>query len=211
MKTDIKTIIIAILGILVLVGPVGKILGWDNDGEHTKTKIITKTEIKVDTILKIIEKTIIKEPVNTHTTKTVMIPYNPSKTTQSDSTGNESEDLIPIEFPINEYVDTLDIDGATLIYDHLITGILERSMYQIKYPQETVTIQDSIFTTITKTKNRIYDFFLIGGYQVKPYPEYEIGADLVTKKFKIGIRTGYDPTFNQQTFKVESGIRLFGQ
>lgn len=211
MKFDIKTIIIIALAFFLIWGNLGKFLGWDNDGERTKVETVTKTEVRVDTVERIIEKVIIKQPIVTHTTKEVKVPYIPPPDQQNVVRSDETKpDSIKIQLPINRYQDTLDVDGATLAYDHTIAGYLEGSKYRIRYPKETITVTDSIFTTKTQIKNRVFDFFLVGGYQFKPYPEYEVGIDLVTKKWKIGAKTGYDPMFQEQTIKVEAGIRLFG-
>lgn len=219
MKLDTTQILLIAMMVLILVGLFGKFLGWDNDGE--KITVETKSNIikEVDTVFVMIEKVTIKEPTVTYITKEVLVPYFPP----SDSIGvvrsDNTPDSVKIILPINQYIDTLDVDGATLAYDHTVAGYLESSKYRISYPKETITITDSVFTTITKTKNRIFDFFLVGGYQVTPYPEYEIGIDFLTKNWKIGIRGGFDPTLNpivtavkdvEPTIKIESGIRLFG-
>lgn len=219
MKFEVRDIILVFVVFLLLWGNLGKFFGWDNDGTRTKVDSNTKIEVRVDTVERIIEKIIVNQPIVTNMTKEVTVPYIPTIEQRNVVRSHETTDSIKIQLPINRYQDTLDVDGATLSYDHTIAGYLEGSKYRITFPKETITVTDSIFTTKTQIKNRIFDFFLVGGYQVKPYPEYEIGIDFVTKNWKVGVRSGYDPTLNpsgtpinkvQPMIKVEAGIRLFG-
>ena len=206
MKIDTTVkIILGVIAILLLFSQLKGVLGWDVEKETTKVETIRVIETKYDTIVNTIEKVIVKEPIYTNTTKTV---YLPSENVQIDSLGQK--DSIIIDLPIHNYQDTIKVDSARLFYNHTIAGYLEGSKYKIWYPKETITITDTIKTTNTIIKNRVFDFMLIGGYQFRPTPQYEMGIDLVARKWKIGIRTGYDPTLQQQTYRAELGMRIFG-
>lgn len=211
MKVDIKTIIIVALAFFLIWGNLGKWLGFDNDGVRESTETTTKIEVRVDTVEKVIEKIVVNQPIFTNTTREVTVPYIPPPDQENAVRSEINADSIKIKLPINRYQDTLDVDGATLAYDHTVAGYLEGSKYRIRFPKETITVTDSIFMTKTQIKNRVFDFFLVAGYELRPTPEYEIGVDFVTKKWKVGAVTGYDPIIKENFIKVNAGIRLFGQ
>ena len=213
-KINLKDIILIGLVVLILIGNVGDWLGWKNDGVRIETNTVTNTVVRIDTVERIIETIIIKEPIITNLTREIKIPYIVPHDTLNEITGQDS---IVYELPINIYQDTLSIDGAELSYRHEIAGYLQGSSFGIRYPKQTITITDSIFVNTTQVKNRIFDVFLVGGYQFKPNRSYTIGGDFVTKKWKVGLNVGYQEYISQSnnielepTMSATVGIRLFG-
>ena len=167
-----------------------------------------KTETKIDTVYKVIERVIIKEPIVTKETHTISVPVSDVKELPQPITEAVSKnDTFKIDLPVNEYRDTLEVDGATLSYKHLIAGYLQSSDYAISYPKETIT------ETITKTKirKRIIDVYAIGGYTFGDNAVYG-GVDVALSRFKIGYRvksTDFGGV-TQVGNSVEIGYKLFG-
>ena len=201
---DIKTIIILILTVLLLFAGC-EIKKRGDIVVGTKTEYIET--IRVDTVTKYIESVPIPDPVETIKYKTVLVEVesDPIRDTTEIIRYIEKPKEILAKIPVRLYEDTIDIQGARLHYRHEIAGTLEDSKYSLEYYQETTTKETT--TTITKSKDRTISLYGVGGYNITN-PMYNIGGDIVMKRYKIGYRYGINQDLNR-SHTVEVGIKLF--
>lgn len=199
--TNIITLIAAIVLTYIITTKVHRC----NQPEiQIETKI--DTFVKIDTIIKVIDNVIIKDPIIKTITKIVKVPY--ADTTRKDS--------VIVQIPENKYIDTIEIDGAKLTYDHDVSGWLLNSKYSISYPRITNTIEKTIEKTIIKEvqKKRMFDVFGIYSHTRDQEPINSVGLDVVFNKWKIGYRYGnknsLGPIYGlQKTHTFEIGFRIF--
>ncbi len=199
-----KNVIIGLLVLIILF------LGFKiKMCNNVETKVVTKTKlietITVDTVLKVVESVPIPNPTETIRYKTVMVEVESDPI--HDTIYIQEPKEIFAKIPIRLYRDSIDLQDFRLFYEHEIAGTLEDSKYSFEYFKETKTKEIETTIETTERKKQILSMYAVGGYQF-PNEQYNVGADLVMRKIKLGYRFGLDKDLNQ-SHTVEVGLQLF--